>query len=541
MNIRRINLAPRSVLFFSMIVLIVFVLGTVAALQMRKLRVFEQDIGTNWMASIRQTGKISSNAIYVRLESNRLMISKDYERRLAGLEVVGKYRNELVKSINDYVPLISGDEERAIYSAVKSDAESYLKQIDAFEIAVRAGNDSASELLINGALPKYSRELESKITILSSYNDDGAAKVGVESTKAYSSGMTLIIVLLISVVILTIVLALILIRSITSPISEALKVAERIASGDLSGKVKFNGNDELGRLIEALSKMQDNLHNTVLKISDSSTQLASASEEMSSVTEETSRVLAQQNDEVSQAATAINEMSAAVDEVARNASSASVTSRETMDFAHEGIRKVGETLKVIENLAANVTSTGGKVKELSSRAKDISKVVEVIRAVAEQTNLLALNAAIEAARAGEQGRGFAVVADEVRALAHRTQQSTLEIEQMITAIQEDSIQTVDAMGESSIMSNNAITVAKGADFSLKQIADAVNQINQRNHQIAVASEEQAKVSKEADSNLTSIKDFSIQSATGADQTASACAELAHLAVELNILVNNFKL
>lgn len=211
-----------------------------------------------------------------------------------------------------------------------------------------------------------------------------------------------------------------------------------------------------------------------------------------------------------------------------------------MEFTRSGIENVAQTLKAIESLANNVASAGDQVKALSGRAQDISKVVEVIRAIAEQTNLLALNAAIEAARAGEQGRGFAVVADEVRALAHRTQQSTQEIEQMISAIQADSTQAVGAMNVSAQMASSSISVAQSADLSLKQIAEAITRINERNLLIATASEEQAQVAREADQNLTSIRELSIQSSTGASQTASACSKMAGLAVELNRVVARFK-
>ena len=205
-----------------------------------------------------------------------------------------------------------------------------------------------------------------------------------------------------------------------------------------------------------------------------------------------------------------------------------------------GQESVGRAQHEISQLAARINGTESTVQSLAVQAEQIGSVLEVISSIANQTNLLALNAAIEAARAGEQGRGFAVVADEVRALAHRTQQSTQEIEQMITAIQVDSSQAVSAMSTSAGMANNSITVAQSADASLKQIAQAIGQINERNLLIATASEEQAQVAREADQNLTSIRELSIQSAAGASQTASACGEMSNLAIELNRLVGRFK-
>ncbi|KIQ61428.1 MULTISPECIES: methyl-accepting chemotaxis protein [Pseudomonas] len=540
MNVRAMNLAPRSAAFFSLIVLVVFVLGIVAVMQMGKLRDSEQDVETNWMASIRQAGKMQTAILRLRLESIRITVTTDEQQRQARITSLSGFRSTLQNAVSDYEPLVSSPAERERYQAVSADVQQYFKLLDELEPLLQKGDNTAAIALINTRISPMTNTLQDKTDALLSVNEEGAKRAGLDASATYSNGVTLVIGLLVVTVVLTVALAAVLIRSITSPISDALAVAERIASSDLSREIGITGRDEAGRLLGALAKMQSNLRETIAHIADSSTQLASASEEMTAVTEEASRGLVQQNDEVNQAATAVTEMSAAVDEVARNAEAAAQSSRESMAFTHSGIENVAQTLKAIEGLASNVVSTGDQVKALSGRAQDISKVVEVIRAIAEQTNLLALNAAIEAARAGEQGRGFAVVADEVRALAHRTQQSTQEIEQMISAIQADSTQAVGAMSVSAQMANGSISVAQKADMSLKQIAEAITQINERNLLIATASEEQSQVAREVDQNLTSIRELSVQSSAGASQTASACGEMASLAVELNRLVARFK-
>lgn len=329
-------------------------------------------------------------------------------------------------------------------------------------------------------------------------------------------------------------------RAISTPINTAVTNARRIASGDLTLPIVSQYHDEAGMMLVALSDMQDNLKSTIGQISSAADQLASAAEELNAVTEESSRGLIRQNDEIQQAATAVNEMTAAVEEVARNAMSTSEASRQTSTDAAAGRDQARDAVNAINTVSAEISSSTTMVEELAGRVREIGQVLDVIRGIAEQTNLLALNAAIEAARAGEQGRGFAVVADEVRALAARTQASTGEIETMIGSVQASADQAVRAMGNSRTLASNTQTLAQATGQSLERIAQSVAEINDRNMLIATASEEQSHVAREVDRNLVNIQDLSAQTAAGANQTSASSQELSRLAISFNNLVGRFK-
>ncbi|BCS44509.1 chemotaxis protein [Pseudomonas amygdali pv. tabaci str. ATCC 11528] len=341
--------------------------------------------------------------------------------------------------------------------------------------------------------------------------------------------------------VVAIMLGILITRMITGPLRSAIDVAQRIASGDLTQSVSSTRGDEAGHLLNAIGTMQGNLKRTIQEISSASDQLASAAEELGAVTEESTRGLTRQNDEIQQAATAVNEMTAAVEEVARNAVSTSEESKALATDAASGRGQVDDTVKGIGTMVSEITESTGSVTTLAGHVRDISKVLEVIRSIAEQTNLLALNAAIEAARAGEQGRGFAVVADEVRALAHRTQASTVEIEGMIGTVQSGADGAVAAMSKSLATATNTQELAQRAGSALEKITSGVGTINERNMVIASASEEQAQVAREVDRNLVNIQELSAQSAAGANQTSASSQELSRLATSFNTMVAQFKL
>ncbi|GFM86151.1 chemotaxis protein [Pseudomonas cichorii] len=317
-------------------------------------------------------------------------------------------------------------------------------------------------------------------------------------------------------------------------------ITRTIAKGDLSSTINVASNDK-SSVVAAVGAMQAQLRETLQQISSSANQLASAAEEMTAITEDGVKGLHKQNNEIDQAATAVNQMTSAVEEVARNAENTARSSSSATGAAQDGLGLVKKTVSAIDTMSNDVQKTASLIGELADQSRDIGKVLDVIRGLAEQTNLLALNAAIEAARAGEAGRGFAVVADEVRALAHRTQQSTSEIERLVTNIQSGTERAVGSMRGNTELASETLGIAEGANEALSKINAAVSEINDLNLVIASAAQEQAHVAREVDRNLVNIRDLSAQSSSGAQQTSTASRELSRLAVDLSGIVGRFRL
>ena len=541
MSVRNLTIGLRASLFFAMMTLLMVALGGFALLQMQRMHSYSDEVDKNWLPAILASNDIGLATSRVRALTLRLLTQEstaDINDTLARMQ---EGKAALDAADGRYEALISSEQERAAYGQFVAARDRYMAQQEVVTDLVKSGRRQAAEDAVSSKLNGYADDMVAKLAELTRLNQQGASAAAGKTSDVYGDSVKMVLALAIASVIATIVLALMLTRSIVGPISQALQVARTIASGDLSQRVQAEGNDEPAELLKALAAMRDSLSDTIEGISNASSQLASASEELNAVTEDSARGLRQQNNELEQAATAVNEMTAAVEEVARNAASTSDASRETDEHSRNGQDQVRQTVSSINALTNDLTETAENVESLAAEVNSITQMLDVIRAVAEQTNLLALNAAIEAARAGEQGRGFAVVADEVRALAHRTQQSTTEIEQMIGSVQKGASSAVQAMQGSTGLAATTLRLAQAAGEALEGVTRAVSSINERNLVIASASEEQVQVAREVDRNLVNIRDLSTQSAAGAEQTNSASQELSKLAVQLRDLVARFRL
>ena len=329
-------------------------------------------------------------------------------------------------------------------------------------------------------------------------------------------------------------------RQIVIPLRQTLITVERVAAGDLTHNYDTPRRDEMGQLQRAVQRMTVGLRELIGGICEGVTQIASAAEELSAVTEQTSAGVNSQKVETDQVATAMHEMAATVQEVARNAEEASEAAVAADQQAREGDKVVGEAIAQIEKLAMEVGNSTEAMSHLKRESDKIGSVLDVIKSVAQQTNLLALNAAIEAARAGEAGRGFAVVADEVRSLAQRTQQSTEEIEELIAGLQSGTLQVASSMDSSRSLTDSSVELTRRAGESLGNIKRTVSTIQGMNQQIAAAAEQQSAVADEINRSVLNVRDVSEQTSAASEETAASSIELARLGTHLQGLVGRFK-
>jgi methyl-accepting chemotaxis protein len=540
MSLRHFNIATRSYLSFSLIAALVVVLGLFSIDKISSMR--EAVVYTEQVTNVgtRYLGEVRSHMLGLRVITLRMAIARDPAQlapTVARLEVL---KGLLDKGVQGYGAVLPAAGKPA-FAEMQQLIDQYRVLLDQYKDLSEHNQLASMQTMLSGAMQDISNRIGELYDSLVRFSSEAAEQHTAQARDDYQRALYLTFSVIGLVLLLTIALAWLLTRSIVSPLREAIRVAQNIADGDLSHAVQATGRDEATQLMHALAAMQASLKDALRLIGDSSHQLAAASEQMSAITQQTSGDLNRQSDEIQQAATAVTEMSVAVEEVARNTVSTSEISRQSEDAARRGRERVGEAINSISKMSHDVHEASRQIEALALLSQQVGKVLDVIGAIAGQTNLLALNAAIEAARAGEAGRGFAVVADEVRALAARTQSSTLEIEEMVNAIREGTARVVESMHSNSQQVGHTLQVAELAGQALDEITNGATTIHERNLVVASATEEQAQVAREVDRNLLNIRDLAVQTSEGADQISAASQELASLSIGLNSMMKRFRL
>lgn len=542
MVLRNLNLGVRSVLCFGLLSILIVVMGGLALHQADLLRQAEKFVEKNVLPSLSLVGRIQHNFTKIRADTARLRNPIELSlKREEAFDDIQSTLSMLDKDLVDFSKVIVTDKGRDAYNEFLNAFSVYKGFLSQYLMFAKENQYEAALMLSAGDMKVAVNKLESYLQSLMQLNEAKATQAGENAEKTYRETIMLTTIGSVLGVGVAVVLSVLFTQSLTAPMNYSLQVAQRIAEKNLNSVIHSIGSDEAARMVIALRQMQDSLREALSLIGDSSTRLTNTSEQMRLLTAHSADVIQTQNNEIEMAAAAVTEMSAAVDEVASNAATTSELTSHSKSVASIGSNQVRETTEAVNTMVQSVETTSKNVQTLAAMSVEINKVLEVIGTIAEQTNLLALNAAIEAARAGEAGRGFAVVADEVRALAHRTQRSTQEIEHIVKSIQVGTSNAVSSMEETGTYALLTLGMVKQAGTAFEDITEVLDRINERNLVIASAAEEQAQVAREVDKNLSRVRDLSADTLAGASHTSSAAGDLAHLALDLDNLTSQFKL
>ncbi|USD37943.1 MULTISPECIES: methyl-accepting chemotaxis protein [Ferrimonas] len=471
--------------------------------------------------------KISTSADLdtLRQETEFLLRSVDYRIESLKKDAAEVGQQELVTELTDYLTLMT-DQLTSEQSLIQLQAEN-LRLIQSIDAQL------ASSQRHYQALMAISQDLQQRLATINTETGDLAID-SLQSTRTET-----LAVMLLSIVVATFI-SVVTVRSITRPLAHVNEALAVLAGGDLTKRIEIDSQDEFGRLARNINALSDSLRELIRSILERADQLAAAAEETSAVTAQTTSGIQEQSSQIDQVASATNELSSSANQVATNANDALGETQQADDETRQA-RTLSETNgQLIQTLANEVEQAAGVINKLNSDTAAIGSILDVIRGIAEQTNLLALNAAIEAARAGEQGRGFAVVADEVRSLASRTQESTTEIQQMIEVVQAGAKEAERVMQQSQEQAQRSVTTTEEANAALEAISDSMGRVVNAGNQISQAASEQNTVSQTISEKLEQIATISEQTSSGAVQTASSSQQVAQLAEELQQQVREFK-
>ncbi|MCF5911222.1 methyl-accepting chemotaxis protein [Aeromonas veronii] len=539
---KNLSIGKKIAVVFAVIAAVNVVFGVFLSSELRGVRDRVLNFTDSTLPSVLSVETLLYDVSYVRRAQFALLMVDDAADLQARRGRIQENIRKVDEAFRAYEATVGADNERQVFNQAKQQWLTYQRSVNEFDMLLVQGQHDQAKTQLFASNPLFGA-LEQAVNSLIQVNLGFVKENRGSLLGSVSMVTTFAMVSIGALLVFMVVMTWFLTRQICLPLQAVVAQANAIAAGDLTHQLERQhiGRDELGMLAKASLKMQDNLRGLIEEVVAAVTQLGAAIDEVSAVSEQSAKGIQSQQQEISLVATAMTQMKATVADVAGNTEHTSESASAANTLARKGNQDVQRSLVAITRVAEEIEQAGTLVAELERESAQINVVVDVIRSIADQTNLLALNAAIEAARAGEQGRGFAVVADEVRTLAGRTQASTGEIVAIIETLQSRANQAKEVTGLSCDMIRQCVTQSEQTGTGIQQIEEAVAQIADMAIQIASACGEQDAVSDELGRNVERINESANEVAQGADHTARACLELSQLAVGLKQTIGRFRL
>ncbi|NLI31045.1 MAG: methyl-accepting chemotaxis protein [Nitrospiraceae bacterium] len=533
------KIKTRLILGFGIVILLAVGIGLSSYVAISALSNDVQDLGKRRLPQIIILGDLTENILVATTHLQKAFLVDNRADLDKAIESMLKTRKGITDAFDKLKVLVQTEKGKALYQAMVDARKPNADMRNQIVKALQEGNKKEAVLLLEKYEPLQAAYLKSVENMVEYYRQVSMQAAEDAEASAIRNRWIIIAASIINIV-LSLFVVLWIIRSITRPLHEAVETANRIAAGDLTVQLQEGGTSETGQLLSAMKTMVDKLKGVIVDIREASAQVAAGSERLSASSEEISRTMHDQTNRSSQIATAAEEMSQTVIDIAKNASSIAQSSADTSAIAHKGSTIVSQSVAETKTVAETVNKSAVVMQTLGEKSTQIGEIVAVINDIADQTNLLALNAAIEAARAGEQGRGFAVVADEVRKLAERTAKATAEISQMIGAIQGEVDNAVNAMNQTNKQVDVGLRYSVEAGEQLESIVSSVSSLQNMIQQIASATEEMSSTSEAISGDIQAVAGGAREISTGAEDIAHASSELAHLSAKLKSIVDRFK-
>ncbi len=542
MRLKDISVGKRSGVGYGIITVLMLTIGILAFTGLSMLNSQVENVVNDKLPKVVLSKDIIDHAnVNARALRNMVIFINEPETVQAELKRIYDARSSMSKDIEKMGQLIQDTEGSAFLKKLKDAVPGYLSEQDKMIDMIKAGQgEDAKKSLLTTMRATQTAYIDAAEGLIG-HQQKLMEKSLKDAGERYVISRNVIILLLLVALVFAVAINYLVTRSITEPLAKAVSIANSLSEGDLTVKIEFTRKDEAGLLLSAMQNMVRSLRSMTGKIGKSSSTIASSSEELSVTVEEITKRVNEQANKANQVATASTEMSQTVLDIAKNASNIAASSNDTLNVAHDGKGVVTKTVDEVQEISRTVSESSQLITSLGERSKQIGEIIDVIKDIADQTNLLALNAAIEAARAGEQGRGFAVVADEVRKLAERTSKATTEISGMIQGIQGETDQAVSAMENTLKRVELGARLSTEAGDALQKIVESVNGLQSMVQQIASATEEMSTVSDSISSDIEVIASVAQETSSSATQIKQASLDLSKVSMELKNEVDKFKL